>query len=112
MGNYSKAKVTSLAKENERKGTSYRQNFLMTLVMNLSRTWKSPPPTLFQGDTLPRPASVNLKFLTPVDYSRLSYPDLKIKVHRPLRAPPRFCPGKPPNPQLWALNTSHHSQGP
>lgn len=84
----------------------------MTLVINLSRAYKLSSPPQFQGDTLSQPSSSDLKFLTLASYSRLSNTDLKINTHRPLPSPPRLCPGKHPSPQLWALNTSNHSQVP
>lgn len=104
--------IRSLTKKNESKVISYRQNLLMTLVINLSRAYKLSSPPQFQGDTLSQPSSSDLKFLTLASYSRLSNTDLKINTHRPLPSPPRLCPGKHPSPQLWALNTSNHSQVP
>lgn len=37
--------IRSLTKEDESKGTSNGQKFLMTLVINLSRAYKLPPPS-------------------------------------------------------------------
>lgn len=61
--------IRSLTKEDESKGSSYGQKFLMTPVINLSRAYKlpHPPPPQFQGDTLPQPSSSDLEFLTLAD---------------------------------------------